>query len=59
MIMAYPSATLLEISNSGLRPIEFHETNHFKIMRNFCLNPDGFMDGLVFEADELIDEEDV
>ena len=55
MIMAYPSATLLEISENGLTPVEFHNTEHFRIARSFALNPDGFMAGLLMDADE--DEE--
>ncbi|MBN8608365.1 MAG: AAA family ATPase [Caulobacterales bacterium] len=58
MLMAYPSATLLEVSDAGLKPIEFHETTHFKIWRQFALNPDGFMAGVMMDADEAADASD-
>lgn len=45
LVMAYPNAQLLAISDRGIRPIEFHQTKHFKIMRDFCLDPDSFMAG--------------
>lgn len=52
MIMAYPSASLLEISEKGLVPVAFHNTEHFQIARSFALNPDGFVAGLIMDADE-------
>lgn len=58
MIMAYPSASLLEITAKGLTPVEFHNTQHFKIARSFALNPDGFMAGLIMDADEDEERED-
>jgi predicted ATPase len=58
MIMAYPSASLLEVSEGGLRTIEFHHTQHFRIARSFALNPDGFMAGLIMDADEEEERED-
>lgn len=58
IIMAYPSASLLEVSERGLTPIEFHNTQHFRIARSFALNPDGFMSGLLMDADEETERED-
>ncbi len=52
MIMAYPSASLLEISEAGLAPIEFHNTQHFRMTRSFALNPDGFMAGIMLDAED-------
>jgi len=49
LVMAYPNAQLLAISERGIRPIEFHQTKHFKIMRDFCLAPDSFMSGVMEE----------
>jgi predicted ATPase len=57
MVMAYPGATLLQVTDKGLRPIMFHETEHFRTTRNFALNPDGFMAGVMFDADEEIEQE--
>lgn len=58
MIMAFPSASLLEVSERGLQPIEFHDTPHFRIARSFALNPDGFMAGLLMDADEEEEREE-
>lgn len=52
LLMAYPDAQLLRITETGIEQVEFHETPHFKILRNFCLNPDGFMAGVLMDADE-------
>jgi predicted ATPase len=59
MLMAYPQASLVEVSENGLAPIEFHNTQHFRIARAFALNPDGFMAGLLMDADEEEDREDL
>lgn len=56
IIMAYPTATLLHLSDSGLKPTEFHETEHFKIIRNFALNPDGFIAGVLMDVEENLDD---
>jgi len=51
ILMAYPDAALIQISSQGLSPIEFHETAHFKIVREFALNPDGFIAGVLLDAE--------
>lgn len=33
--MAYPDATILEISSQGLHPVAYEETEHFRITRDF------------------------
>jgi predicted ATPase len=57
MLMAYPTASLLQVTDGGLIPIEFHNTEHFRIARSFALNPDGFMAGVMMDADEEEDRE--
>jgi predicted ATPase len=49
LVMAYPNAQLLALSDRGIHPIEFHQTKHFKIMRDFYLDPDSFMAGVLME----------
>lgn len=51
LIMAYPNARLLRVSDEGLTDIEFHETRNFKILREFYINPDGFIGGLFMDDD--------
>jgi predicted ATPase len=44
MLMAYPNADLLRLTRAGLEPVRLRETDHFKVMREFCDDPDGFID---------------
>jgi predicted ATPase len=44
MLMAYPNATLLRLTKAGLAPATLRETDHFKVMREFCDDPAGFID---------------
>jgi len=53
MIMAYPHAQLIRMTSEGIKEVEFHETQHFKILRDFYLNPDGFIAGALMEEDEF------
>jgi predicted ATPase len=54
LLMAYPGADLWQLDDNGVRPIEFHDTEHFKLLRNFYLNPDGFMAGVMMDAEEEV-----
>ena len=49
LIMAYPNARLLRVSEQGVTDIEFHETTNFKILRAFYVNPDNFIAGLFID----------
>jgi predicted ATPase len=44
MLMAYPNARLLRLSKHGLEPVTVRETDHYKVMREFCDDPDGFVE---------------
>ncbi|MBY3363893.1 AAA family ATPase [Rhizobium laguerreae] len=44
ILMAVPGARLLEITRGGLAEIELRDTRHFKLYRDFTLNPDDFVD---------------
>lgn len=52
MLMAYPGAQLLHLSPGGLQPIALDETEHFRLMREFWADPDGFLAAAMNEADE-------
>jgi predicted ATPase len=43
MLMACPGARLLRLSKYGLEPVAVEETEHFRIMREFWLDPEGFI----------------
>jgi predicted ATPase len=48
MLMAYPGAQLLRLTKYGLEPVTVKETDHFRVMREFCYDPKGFVEA-VFE----------
>jgi predicted ATPase len=43
LLMAYPGATLLLLIKYGLDPVRLDETEHFKLMRDFCADPGAFV----------------
>src|SRR6201996_8188439 len=43
VLMAYPGATLLRLTKYGLDPVTVKETDHYKVMREFCDDPKGFV----------------
>lgn len=45
LLMAYPGATLLAVSDRGVAPVAVDETEHYKIMRDFWSDPQGFVAG--------------
>src|ERR1700712_2452870 len=49
MLMAYPNARLLRLSKYGLEPVTVRETDHYKVMREFCDDPDGFVQAAIEE----------
>ena len=48
MLMAYPGATLLRLTKHGLEPVSVKQTDHYRVMREFCDDPKGFVEA-VFE----------
>lgn len=43
MLMALPGASLLGLTKYGLDPIALEDTTHFRVMREFCADPAGFV----------------
>ena len=43
MLMAYPGARLLRLSKYGLEPVAVQDTDHYRLMREFCADPSGFI----------------
>lgn len=50
IIMAYPDATIYEFSERGLRTIDYHDTEHFRVTRAFLNRPEQMLQHL-FEDD--------
>jgi predicted ATPase len=49
MLMAYPNARLLRLSKYGLEPVTVKETDHYKVMREFCEDPASFVEAAIAE----------
>jgi predicted ATPase len=49
MLMAYPNARLLRLTKYGLEPVSVDQTDHFKVMREFCDDPAGFVQAAIAE----------
>src|SRR6202045_410318 len=49
MLMAYPNARLLRLTKYGLEPVTVEQTDHYKVMREFCDDPAGFVEGAIAE----------
>jgi len=43
LLMAYPGAELLHLSKYGLAPARLQDLDHFRLMREFFGDPDGFV----------------
>jgi predicted ATPase len=43
MLMAYPGADLLQLTKYGLAPIRLEDTDHYKLWREFCADPNTFV----------------
>lgn len=47
MLMAYPAARLLRLSKYGLDLITVEETDHYRLMREFCADPETFIETML------------
>jgi hypothetical protein len=49
VLMAYPDARLLRLTKYGLEPASVEQTDHYKVMREFCADPAGFVEAAIAE----------
>ena len=49
LLMAYPNATLLRLSKYGLEPVTVEQTDHYKSLREFFDDPEGFVEAAIGE----------
>ena len=49
ILMAYPDSTILQFSDTGIRPCHYRETEHFQITSLFLRNPEQFLTRLFAE----------
>lgn len=47
ILMAYPGARLLSLTKYGLEPIKLEQTQHFRLLREFCLDPELFIEAMM------------
>jgi predicted ATPase len=52
LLMACPNANLLRLTKYALEPVTVEQTDHFKIMREFCDDPAGFVEAALGEEEE-------
>jgi predicted ATPase len=50
LVMAYPGAQIIRLTSDGPMEVEFQEMPHFRLMRDFCSDPDSFMAGVFHEV---------
>ena len=43
ILMALPGATLLKMSHRGIGPVDFRDTDHFRLYQSFTVDPDDFI----------------
>ena len=48
-LMAYPNATLLQLTKYGLEPVKIKDTDHYKVRSEFCEDLKGFVDAAIVE----------
>lgn len=49
ILMALPGARLLRLEKYGLRPVTLEDTDHYRMMREFILDPHGTVDMMLWE----------
>ena len=49
LLMAYPGATLLHLTDHGIIERPFEATDHYRVLREFYLDPHAFMSGIFNE----------
>jgi len=49
LLMAFPGARLLLLTRGGLEPVRVEDTEHFRTLREFCADPEGFVRAVLAE----------
>jgi predicted ATPase len=49
ILMAYPNARLLRLTKYGLEPVRLEDTEHFRLIREFCADPASFVQTMMEE----------
>lgn len=46
ILMAYPDATIFHCGKEGIAPIAYQDTEHYRVTRDFLMDPQRMLDGL-------------
>ncbi len=49
ILMAYPNARLLRLTKYGLEPVRLEDTDHFRLVKEFCADPASFVETMMEE----------
>ena len=49
ILMALPDAQLLRLEKYGLQPVRLEDTDHYRVMREFILDPHGTVEMMIWE----------
>lgn len=55
ILMAYPEARLLELSQDGIREVVYEDTEHFRVTRDFLLRRERMFRELFSEGDRDVE----
>jgi predicted ATPase len=47
VLMACPNTRLLRLAKYGLESVTLQETDHYRVMREFCADPAGFIEAAI------------
>jgi len=49
LLMSYPGATLLRLEKYGLEPVQVEDTEHFRLLSEYCADPHRFVAAVLEE----------
>ncbi len=52
ILMAFPGAVIYELGADGIRNVQYEETEHFQITRDFLVHPNAFLRHLAADSDD-------
>lgn len=52
ILMAYPNATIYNLSGKGIEKIDYYDTEHYQVTHDFLVNPQRMLDRLLDRAPE-------
>jgi len=53
--MAYPNATIYSFSVDGIKKLDYHETEHYQVTRDFLIDPKRMLDMLLEPSDKPLE----